>query len=169
MTRKGTIFPVVPLDKLPPSARPRNTEPYRPVILVVDDESAIADSLTIILKQGGYAAIAEYDAESALETALVMPPELVMTDVVLPGMNGIELAGAIRRIFPDCKVILTSGHAHIAQKLAVPDENGERLVFLPKPIHPKELLQKVGEVLHPRKHQAVVPVNAEQARPTGVA
>ena len=59
--------------------------PYRPVVLVVDDESVIADTLAEILTRSGYTGVAEYDGDSALETALLMPPEMLITDVVLPG------------------------------------------------------------------------------------
>lgn len=62
--------PVVPLDEVPPA----DTSEYRPVVLVVDDESAIADTLTEILCRSGYAAMAAYDGTDALETALLTPP-----------------------------------------------------------------------------------------------
>lgn len=147
MSYKDTNFPTVPLDRLPKSARTESMEPFRPVVLVVDDESMIADSLADILKRSGYAAIPAYDAESALETALVAPPEMLISDVVLPGMNGIELAITLRRIFPDCKVILASGQSSTARLLASADCAGHHFMFLTKPVHPKVLLERVAEGL----------------------
>jgi len=135
--------PVVPIDSVPPA----DTSATRPVVLVVDDESAIADTVTEILSRSGYAAMAAYDANEALEIALQTPPEMVITDVILPGMNGIELAIKIRRIFPDCKILLFSGQAATVDLLATANTSGHHFNLLSKPIHPKDLLVKVSESL----------------------
>ena len=99
-------FPVMPIKDIPEAVLVNGSKKHRPVVLVVDDESAIADTLAEILALSGYAAMPVYDGEEALETALLMPPELLITDVMLPGMSGIELAIQMRRIFPDCGVLL---------------------------------------------------------------
>jgi DNA-binding response OmpR family regulator len=138
-----TNSPVVPIESAPPA----DTSPYRHVVLVVDDESVIADTLTEILSRNGFAAMAAYDAEEALETALVTPPEMLITDVILPGMTGIELAVKIRHIFPDCKVLLFSGQADTVDLLATAERSGHRFNLLNKPIHPKDLLKRVHENL----------------------
>lgn len=137
--------PVVPLDKVPPA----DTSEYRPVILVVDDESAIADTVTEILSRSGYAAMAAYDGTDALETALLTPPEMLITDVILPGMSGIELAIAIKRIFPDCKILLFSGQAATTDLMANARSAGHSFTLLNKPVHPKDLLQRVQASLKP--------------------
>jgi DNA-binding response OmpR family regulator len=62
----------------------------------VDDEQIIADTRVAILHSWGYAAVACYDAETALELASVIPPEILVSDVLLTGMNGVDLAIAIR-------------------------------------------------------------------------
>lgn len=131
--------PVVPLNEVPPA----DTSEYRSVVLVVDDESAIADTLTEILSRSGYAAVAAYDANDALETALLTPPELLITDVVLPGMSGIELAITIKRIFPDCKILLFSGQAATADLLERARTQGHEFEILAKPVHPTDLLAKL--------------------------
>lgn len=148
MSHNGTRFPTVSVKEVPDSSLSEQSEPHRPVVLVVDDESVIADSLADILKRSGYAAIATYDGEAALETALLMPPELLISDVILPGMNGIELAVAMRRIFPDCKIILSSGQSHSARLLAAADAAGNSFLFLNKPVHPRDLLAHVSESLN---------------------
>jgi DNA-binding response OmpR family regulator len=137
------ISPVVPIDEVPPP----DTGSYRPVVLVVDDESVIAETLAEILSRSGYAAMTAYDGEEALETALLTPPEMLITDVVLPGMNGIELAVAIRRIFPNCKVLLFSGQAAAGDLLAPAKRSGHHFHMLSKPVHPSELLARVRESL----------------------
>jgi DNA-binding response OmpR family regulator len=154
---KSRNFPTVSLKEVPLSV-PENSHPYRPVVLVVDDESVIADTLAEILTRSGYTGVAEYDGDSALETALLMPPEMLITDVVLPGMSGIELAITIRRIFPDCKIILFSGQASTADLLAAARQDGHHFTLLNKPLHPQDLLTRVSENL--RGHKQETPVRA---------
>jgi DNA-binding response OmpR family regulator len=168
MSHKKSSFPTVPVQDLPASALNAAEEPYRPVILIVDDESMIADSLADILKRSGYAAFAAYDGEAALETALVMPPELLISDVILPGMNGIELAITIKRIFPDCKVILSSGQSSTSRLLATADASGHHFLFLNKPVHPRDLLAHVSESLKARKQPATVHPIANSAQSSGL-
>lgn len=137
--------PVVPIDSVPPA----DVSPHRPVVLVVDDEAAIAETLAEILSRNGYASIAVYDGDEALETALVTPPEVLITDVVLPGMNGIELAIKIHRIFPDCRILLFSGQSAAVDLLAPARLAGHHFHLLHKPVHPTELLARVSESLKP--------------------
>ena len=155
---KDKNFPTVPLKDVPSYVEESKAGGHRPVVLVVDDESVIADTLAEILTRSGYTGIAEYDADSALETALLMPPEMLITDVVLPGMTGIELAITVRRIFPDCKIILFSGQASTADLLATARADGHHFMLLNKPLHPQDLLAQVSEGLRPRKQ---VPVEAK--------
>lgn len=131
---------------------------HRPVVMIVDDESSIADTLAEILSRSGYAAVAAYDADSALETALLNPPEMLITDVVLPGTNGIDLAIHMRRIFPDCKIILFSGQASTADLLAAANREGHQFVLLSKPVHPTDLLARISESLKPRKPKTAAAV-----------
>jgi len=132
---------VVSMDEVPPA----DTAAYRPVVLVVDDESAIADTLSAILNHNGYATMTAYDGEEALETALITPPELLITDVILPGMSGIDLAITIKRIFPDCKTLLCSGQAAAVDLLDTATSEGHRFTLLTKPVHPQEILKHVAE------------------------
>ena len=138
-------FPVVPIEDIPASVPVNSSKRHRPVVLVVDDESAIADTLSEILTLSGYAAMPVYDAEEALETALLMPPELLITDVMLPGMSGIELAIQIRRIFPDCRVLLFSGQAATSDLLASAARAGHQFTLLTKPVYPTDLIRRVSE------------------------
>ncbi len=135
--------PVVPINEAPPA----DTTEYRRTVLVVDDESVIAETVAAILSRSGYAAMTAFDGPEALEMALLSPPELLITDVSLPGMSGIELAITIRRIFPDCKVLLFSGHAATAGLMAGAQRAGHTFTLLSKPVHPKELLAWVSQSL----------------------
>jgi len=111
--------------------------------------------LTEILSRSGYAATAAYDGADALETALLTPPELLITDVVLPGMSGIELAITIKRIFPDCKILLFSGQAATSDLLANAKNAGHHFTLLNKPVHPRDLLARVSASLKPREQRVL--------------
>jgi DNA-binding response OmpR family regulator len=141
--RAKTSSPVVSIDDVPPA----DTSEFRPVVLVVDDESAITDTLAEILSRSGYAALTAYDAEEALESAIMTPPEMLITDVMLPGMSGIELGIKMRRMFPDCKILLFSGQAATVDLLATANGAGHHFNLLHKPIHPRDLLMHVAEGL----------------------
>jgi DNA-binding response OmpR family regulator len=146
-------FPVVPIDEIPASVSLNSKKEHRPVVLVVDDESAIADTLAQILTLSGYAAMPVYDGEEALETALLMPPELLITDVMLPGMSGIELAITMRRIFPDCRVLLFSGQAATSDLLTSAKRAGHDFTLLSKPVYPTDLLRRVSESLDSKRER----------------
>jgi CheY-like chemotaxis protein len=138
MTIKFETVPVAELEarKLQP-----DQSPTAPVVLVVDDEREIADSLVTILNQSGYAAEAVYDGKTALEMALLVPPELLLTDVTMPGMGGIELAIAMQAAVPDCRVLLLSEQAASGDP-STDSRKAEHNGFsvLGKPVHSEALL-----------------------------
>jgi DNA-binding response OmpR family regulator len=151
---KTSTFSTVPLREVPVQGS-ENEEAYRPSVIVVDDESNIADTLAEILSRSGYAAVAAYDADAALETALLKPPEILITDVMLPGTNGVDLGIRIRRIFPDCRVFLFSGQAATTDLLASASRDGHEFVLLSKPVHPVDLLARISESRTPREQGTV--------------
>jgi len=158
---KKTSFPTIPVAEVPMSEMSDSSNTYRPSVLVVDDESAIADTLAEILNRSGYSARAAYDGPGALETSLMVPPELLITDVVLPGMNGIDLAIQMKRIFPDVKILLFSGQASTSDLLASANGAGHRFALLSKPVHPKDLLARVSESLKSRRPHHVSDSNGK--------
>jgi DNA-binding NtrC family response regulator len=113
-------------------------------VFVVDDERIIADSLATILNHSGYQASAFYDAESALLACELGNPDCIITDVVMPGMSGVDLAVQIKDRFPACRVLLFSGQAATSDLLATVRERGLDFDVLPKPVHPRDLLAKIG-------------------------
>ena len=78
-------------------------------VLVVDDEHVIADTLAIILRNEGYQAATAYDALSALSLCESFYPELIITDVQLPGTNGVQIAIFAKQLYPSCRILLFSG------------------------------------------------------------
>ncbi len=147
---KGSISTTVPVNEVPMTGLMNGNSAYRPSVLVVDDECAIADTLSEILNRSGLDAIAAYDANAALDLALVKPPDVLITDVVLPGMSGIELAITVRRIYPDCKVLLFSGNAATSSMLESATRAGHNFVLLNKPVHPTEMLSRVAACVRSR-------------------
>ena len=73
---------------------------------------------------------------------------MLITDVVLPGMNGIKLATTIKRVFPDCKILLFSGQASTKDLLAGAGREGARFTLLNKPVPPTDLVAMVAEHLN---------------------
>jgi DNA-binding NtrC family response regulator len=112
-------------------------------VFVVDDEPCIADTLAVILRQSGYEATAFYNAQSALEGVAAGCPELIISDVVMPGMSGVDMAVLIKEHHPDCKVLLFSGNAAMADMLASARQQGHDFELLTKPVHPADLLARV--------------------------
>lgn len=116
-------------------------------ILIVDDERRIADTSALILQGQGYETAAAYDGDSGLARCREFHPHLVLTDVVMPGMSGIEMAIAIRQEFPGCAILLISGQAATADMLESARRDGHRFELLAKPVHPTTLLQRVAQIL----------------------
>lgn len=122
----------------------------RPLVVVVDDEKRVADTLALILQTKGYAAEPAYDTASALEMCRQKAPDLVLSDVVMPGMNGVEMAITICRQRPGCQILLFSGQDETREILENANRRGYRFELLPKPIHPEELLTRVRNLIGPR-------------------
>jgi CheY-like chemotaxis protein len=123
----------------------------RPFVVVVDDEKRIADTLVLILKSKGYAAQAAHDGASALAICRQKVPDVLVSDVVMPGMNGIELAIAIRRQFPGCHILLFSGQAETMEILEDAKRRGYDFELLAKPLHPDELLTRIEKLIGSRQ------------------
>jgi len=113
-------------------------------IFVVDDEKIIADSLSAILKKSGFDASAFYDAETALSACEIAAPECIISDVAMPGMNGVDLGVQIRERFPACRILLFSGHIATFDLLADARRHGHDFELVLKPVHPRDLLARLG-------------------------
>ena len=136
-------FDVVPLAEV--SKTDVTSLNNRPVILIVDDEKVIADTLSIILSKSGFETHAAYDGPSALTLALKIAPQLLISDVVMPGMTGIDLAISLSGTLPQCKVLLFSGQAATVDLLEEARRSGHDFTTLTKPIHPTDMLKRISE------------------------
>jgi CheY-like chemotaxis protein len=120
---------------------PENTA--KPKVMVVDDERVIADSLAMILNQSGFEARAIYSGEKALEAAPTFKPDMLISDVIMADLNGIDAAIRIRALLPRIKILLFSGQAATADLLEKARARGYEFEILAKPVHPHDLLTKL--------------------------
>lgn len=116
-----------------------------PRILVVDDEKVIADTIVQILNRNGFIAEAAYSGAEAIELAERHCPELVLSDVLMPVVDGVEAAIAIRELCPETRIVLFSGQAATVEILARARERGHNFELLPKPIHPTQLIKHLRD------------------------
>ena len=112
-----------------------------PSILIVDDEERLADTMTEILNMSGFCAFTAYEGETALKIAEELHPDFLLTDVVMPGMNGVELAIAVRQMRPETVILLFSGQAGTIDLLEDARSSGYSFEVLEKPMHPVRLIE----------------------------
>ena len=123
----------------------KSASPTAPSLLVVDDDADMLRLLTMRLTAAGYRVTAVTSAEAALTQLQLQRPQLVLSDVQLPGMDGLALFDEIRARHPSLPVILLTAHGTIPDAV----EATERGVFtyLTKPFDGKGLLDKIAEAL----------------------
>ena len=112
-------------------------------IFVVDDEFVIATTLATILQRSGFDAVSFTEPLKALDAAKIKAPDLLISDVMMPVLSGVDLAIRMKTEYPDCKILLFSGQAATANLLEAARKEGHDFELLSKPIHPSEFLLKV--------------------------
>jgi len=112
-------------------------------VLVADDERTIADTLAVILTKAGFETQAVYSGEAAVEMAEHFRPNMLISDVVMTGISGIEAAIKIGAILPDCKILLFSAQAATVNLLEKARAQGHEFEILSKPVHPSDLLARL--------------------------
>jgi CheY-like chemotaxis protein len=112
-----------------------------PLVLVVDDEELVADTTAEILRQNGFRAIAIYDSKRALDLAERCRPEYLLSDVLMPSMDGVELALQIQKVSQSTKVLLFSGQVGASEILENAAAQGYQFDLIPKPVHPDKLIR----------------------------
>jgi|SRR5581483_686080 len=117
------------------------------LIYVVDDEIVIAQTLATVLIRAGFRTAAFDDPKVALSAFLAEHADVLISDVVMPGMTGIELAVRARQACPECKVLLLSGQIITSELLERASQEGHHFDVFAKPVHPNELLEKLKSLI----------------------
>ena len=116
------------------------------LVLVVDDEASIRRSLEGVLKDEGFSVVLAEDGESAIRILMNTRPALILLDIWMPGMDGLETLRKIKEIHQDIPVVMISGHATISTAVAATRLGA--MDFLEKPLDLSGTIQLVRRVLH---------------------
>lgn len=119
---------------------PKN-QPMR--IFAVDDEPIIASTLALILNQSGYCATGFTSGEDAIKAAVDVCPDLIISDVSMPMMSGIDLAIWFKSCCSSCKILLLSGAFSTNARLEEAKQKGFDFRILAKPAHPEDVLAAI--------------------------
>lgn len=112
-------------------------------VLIADDERTIADTLALILAKSGFETKAVYSGEAAVEMAETYRPDILITDVVMDGISGVEAAIQMRSLLPSCKILLFSGQASTVDLLEEARLKEHEFEIVSKPLHPDDLLARL--------------------------
>jgi CheY-like chemotaxis protein len=115
-----------------------------PRVFVVDDEPVIASTLAEILILHGYFATPFTSPLAALAAAQSEAPDLLISDVAMPDLSGIDLAIQMKAQYPECKILLFSGQATTQDLLQDARNQGHSFQLLQKPVHPSVMLSRIG-------------------------
>ena len=128
---------------IPEPARPRVTEPApnAPTVLVVDDEAANVASLERIFKREGFRALTAGGAKEALAIARSHRVEVVLTDLMMPGVSGLELLKALRQVLPDTEVVLMTAYGTVETAVQAMREGAYD--FVEKPLKKMTIVKTV--------------------------
>jgi len=113
-------------------------------VLIVDSWEVTANTLEIIFTQSGYVARATYNAEDALTIADAWQPDILIAEIIMRDMNGLNLAKKLTRLYPNCRVILFSGQ--VAPEIPM-EARALGFAFFDKPVNPGILLDKAASLL----------------------
>jgi len=111
-------------------------------ILIVDDDVEILETISDILEAKGYIVVTARSGSKAIEQIEQTPFDIALIDIIMPGMNGIQLYREIKRINPETKVIMMTGYSVEDLVLKVIAEGAWKVLY--KPLNLTELVQLVG-------------------------
>jgi DNA-binding NtrC family response regulator len=133
-------------------AQGRNAMPVQStkLVIILDDEIAIASTLAMILRSQGIDTASFSEPLKALEAARSHAPSLVVSDLCMPSMSGIDFATQVQNDFPDCKILFFSGQIDGDLRAGV-QIDGHSFPLMNKPIYPGELLRRVEALIGIRK------------------
>jgi len=129
-----------------------------PIILVVDDEPSISEVVTIYLQRAGYQVTVARDGQAALEAIERQPPDLVVLDLMLPKVDGLEITRRLRAQ-GNTPIIMLTARREESDRITGLETGADDYVV--KPFSPQELVSRVKAVL--RRTRGSAPGDAERA------
>ena len=124
-------------------------------ILIVDDEPHLRTGLRRILNEEGYEAMIAADGETALKLAEEKKPDIVLLDIMMPGMDGREVCRRLREVVAEVQIIYLTAKAEPNGLLHAKYPRGEADAFIAKPATSKRILSKINSVLHNAQPQPI--------------
>lgn len=142
---------------------PRTDQAGSETVLLVEDDAGVREYVQAVLEGFGYRVLTFGDPDAAVAFGENCPEhiDVLLTDVVMPGRNGSEVASALRKKRPDLRVLYMSGYTSdviVRQGVLSPEH-----AFLSKPFAPEALNEKIRRVLQTASHQPVIVVVHEEA------
>lgn len=113
--------------------------------LIIDDDQDLADSLATLLGTRGYEVKVEHSPEGGIIRAAIFGPHLVLLDVLMPAIHGVEAAVRIRKLLPRARILLISADPEAAQAMIDGQPKAKHFKVLEKPIHPSALLAMISK------------------------
>jgi two-component system response regulator HydG len=123
--------------------------PNRPTVLVVDDETGILDSLNILLRNEGFAPYMAHGGKAGLDRIGELGPDIVLTDIRMPNVGGVEILAAARESDPDTPVILMTAQATLQSAMQAVNEGA--FYYIQKPFRNDELVAILRRAAEHRK------------------
>lgn len=123
--------------------------PVRPSVLVVDDETGILDSLNILLRNEGFTPYMAHGGKAGLERISELGPDIVLTDIRMPNVTGVEILAAARQSDPDVPVILMTAQATLQSAMQAVNEGA--YYYIQKPFRNDELVAILRRAAEHRK------------------
>ena len=114
-----------------------------PMVYVVDDEPSNVATLAAVLRINGFSTESFTNPLEAIEAAQAIPPDILISDVMMPELPGFRLATQLKEICPDCKIVLLSGHPAAGHMAGQEHPSGHNFQILAKPMHPLDLLAEL--------------------------
>lgn len=130
---------------------------FKETVYVVDDTPLIASSLAKALGTLNFEATAFTDPRAALEQVARSSPGFLVTDIMMAGMNGVELAIRVKSVAPDCHILLLSGFQDASEMLAEAESNGYSFAVCTKPLHPLVLAETLRGLCKEKHDQVTEP------------
>ncbi len=121
-------------------------------ILIVDDEEIIVRLLTMSLRSDGYEVVSAFSGEEGLEVFKKSSPDIVVTDIKMPGMDGLELLKQIKEIDPDREVIIVTGHGDVDSTITALQYGASD--FINKPVRDEALAIALERAQNQDEHPA---------------